>query len=324
MGIFKKLLGKKRPVLERESIPEFGKVAEFVLWFIKNEPIVNTIPNKSINTIFNEGYRPKSGIQNNPESFNPNIKSLSEWFLTKMYIDLNMLKDATNAEFRQFIDMLDETSKETLVTSGLIGEKYDFNFEEFVYDAEIEKIPKGVERDLFKVNFLDDCVLSAEIRILAWLYHEYFGEWYKLKENRNEKNETDYIKVINDYGAALMKREQFSIAMPESMLPYSKTEIKNAIKLALKDCDDDKIGTLKFGYISLADFIPDHEADLVNAEWDEMQSKSKMSIEEFKEWMDKRGRDIIGEKWRNTWRKIDEDSEILHKEIIDFLNSIDK
>jgi len=134
--------------------------------------------------------------------------------------------------------------------------------------------------------------------------------------------EIDYVKIINDYGAVLMKREQYSIAMPESMLPYRKTEIKNAIKLALEDCDDDMIGSLKFGFISLADFIPDHEADLVNAEWEEMQSKSKMNIEEFREWMDKRGIEILGERWKNIWRKIYEDSDMFTKEINEFLKTI--
>ena len=179
---------------------------------------------------------------------------------------------------------------------------------------------------MFKVNFLDDCVLSAEIRILAWLYHEYFGEWYQLKENRNDKNETDYIKVINDYGTVLMKREQFSIAMPESMLPYKKSEIKKAIKLALEDCDDDWITKLKSAYISLAYFIPDNDAYKANAYWDEfqlMQSKHKDSIEDLKRYIDSRGIETSGE-MINIWQKINEDSEMLHKEIIDFLNSIDK
>ncbi len=71
--------------------------------------------------------------------------------------------------------------------------------------------------------------------------------------------ETDFYKIINEHGAALMKREQFIIALPESTLPYSKSEIKTAILLALKEIDDDNIiEQLKFGYVSLADFIPDH------------------------------------------------------------------
>lgn len=75
--------------------------------------------------------------------------------------------------FRNISDTLDETGKETLTIAGLICDKYGFDFEDFVYDKEIEKIPKGEEREWFQVNFLDDYVLAAEIRILVWLYCRY-------------------------------------------------------------------------------------------------------------------------------------------------------
>jgi len=186
MGIFQKLFGSKRPILKKTDIPSFEKVAEFVAWFMKNDSHVRTISNPSSNIIFNEGYRPKSGTENSPESINPNINSLAEWFITKIFVDLNMVKDASKDEFKQFIDLLDKASTETLITAGQIATKYDFNAARFVYEKEIEKIPAGEEREHFKVNFLQDNVLSAEIRILAWLYHEYFGEWYQLKEDRSE------------------------------------------------------------------------------------------------------------------------------------------
>jgi len=186
MSIFQRLFGQKRPALKKDNIQNFEKVAEFIIWFIKNEPIANAISNRSSNIIFNEGYRPKSETQNNPELVKPDINSIAEWFIVKVFIDINMLKDATKDEFRQFIDVLDEAGKETLITAGNIATKYDLNFEKFVYEREIEKIPDGTEREWFKRNFLDDNVLGAEIRILAWLYHEYFGEWYQLREKRNE------------------------------------------------------------------------------------------------------------------------------------------
>jgi hypothetical protein len=50
MSIFQKLFGQKRPTLKNDDIPNFEKVAEFVMWFIKNEPIANAISNRSSNT----------------------------------------------------------------------------------------------------------------------------------------------------------------------------------------------------------------------------------------------------------------------------------
>lgn len=184
MNIFNKLFGIKRPVLKRNAISDFEKVAEFVIWFIKNEPIANAISNRSSNIIFNEGYRPKLGAENNPKSVETEVNSLAELFIIKVFIDLNMLKDTTKEEFRKFIDSLAEAGKKTLITAGEISRKYDLNFGNFVYDREIEKIPTGIERELFKINLLEDNVLGAEIRILAWLYHKYFNEWYQIEEKR--------------------------------------------------------------------------------------------------------------------------------------------
>jgi len=179
MGIFQKLFGSKKPTLKRADIPSFEKVDEFVLWFIRTDPFVKTISYPSSNLIFNEAYRRESDI------FNRNIGSLSEWFVTKIFIDLNTVKDFGKDEFRTYIDLLDKASIETLTIAGTIATKYDFNATNFIYEKEIEKIPSGEERECYKVNFLKDNVLAAEIRILSWLYHEYFGEWYQVKEDRS-------------------------------------------------------------------------------------------------------------------------------------------
>lgn len=186
MGIFQKLFGSKRLTLRKMDIPSLEKVAEFVLWFIKHDSIVKAISSRSSNIIFNKGYRPRSGSRNNPESVNPNIGSLTEWFITRIFLDLNnLLKDATKDQFRALIDMYSEGSKDTLTTSATIGMRHGFNFENFIYEREIEKIPEA-ERVQFEENWLQDNVYHAQIRILSWLYHEYFGEWYQIKEHRSE------------------------------------------------------------------------------------------------------------------------------------------
>lgn len=185
MNIFKKLFNKGRPVLKKEDISNFERVTEFVTWFIKNDEIANTISGHSSSILFREGVRPITGDQNDPASIKLDINNLPEWFIIKMFIDLNKLKDAGKNEFEQFIDFLSETSMETLVIVGEMGIKYNFDFNHFVYEKEIEKIPDGWERTSFKTNFLSDNVLSAETRILAWLYHNYFDEWYKPKEKVN-------------------------------------------------------------------------------------------------------------------------------------------
>ena len=94
-----------------------------------------------------------------------------------------------------------------------------------------------------------------------------------------QTKETDYYKIINEYGAVLTKKTP--IVYPISMLPNSKFEIKEAIKSVLKDTNDENmIEQLKVGYILLADFVPDHEANIAKSFWEEMQSMQKMDKEE--------------------------------------------
>jgi hypothetical protein len=182
MKIFNKIFGSKRPVLPKEDISNIEKVMEYILWFIKNEPITNVISFPSSNIIFNEGFRPISEEYNDPYSINKDISNLIEWFVIKMYLDLNHLCDASKDEFRIFIDFLDDQGTETLKAAGEISVKYDLNFENFIYKVEIDKISDENDKEIFKQNYLADNVIGAEIRILAWLYYEYFNEKYAIRK----------------------------------------------------------------------------------------------------------------------------------------------
>lgn len=182
MGILRNLFGLKRPRLKRPDILNGSKVAEFVMWFIRNDPQVRTISNLGSDTIFDEGYRPILANQRYLERL-AGANSLAEWFIGKLFIDLNILKESSKAEFEQFIDDLDKSSTQALSITMEIGLKYSVDFQNFVYEREIRKIPVGPKRELFKVNYLSDNVLASEMRILAWLYHKYFGEWYRVKKD---------------------------------------------------------------------------------------------------------------------------------------------
>ena len=179
-----KLFGPRRPTLRREDISDPQKVTEYVTWWIKNDHLVRPIVSPACNSIFDEGFVPKAGTLNNPADVNPSISTLPEWFVTKVFIDLNLLRDADEEAFRAFLDGLDAEGAKSLAIVGRMAAKYGWNAEGFVYQREIEKIPAGDERVTFKMNFLDDTVGSAELRLLAWLYGQYFGDPYQLPESR--------------------------------------------------------------------------------------------------------------------------------------------
>jgi len=200
MNIFPKFFEQKRPTLKRGNIPNFEDVSEFVIWFIKNEPIVNALSNRSINDFFNEGYRPKFESYNNPEAVGLNIGSLQVWFVVKLFIDLNILKDDDINRFGQFINDLDKAGMETLLTAGELAFKYKLILKTHTYEKEIEKIPEGVERELYKLNSLSDDVIAAEIRILAWLYHEYFNEWWTPPKHKQSEIDIEQARLLIKLG----------------------------------------------------------------------------------------------------------------------------
>lgn len=179
MGFFS--IFNRKPIIKKGDIPDQRKVAEFVIWFLKNEKLVDTLLEPSNNTIFNEGYRPLYDEGNDPEKTNK-ITDLGGWFLCKMYIDLNILKDSSKDKWKQFIAKLDKQGMETLIKGSELAEKYHLDLGHFIYNKEIVKIPVGKDREDFKTNWLRDNVIGAEMRILAWLYLNYFNESYKIVE----------------------------------------------------------------------------------------------------------------------------------------------
>jgi len=64
--------------------------------------------------------------------------------------------------------------------------------------------------------------------------------------------------IVRRYFSILEERENYGMAMPLSKLPYTKTEVKEAIKSSLSSTESaEERDKLKKGYITLSEFIPD-------------------------------------------------------------------
>jgi len=171
-------LFNSRPVIKLHDIPNEKKVAEFTVWFLKNEKFVNTLSAPSNNAIFNEGYRPLYDKNNNPEDI-IHTDNLVSWFIVKIYIDLNSLRDSPKSDWKKFIDALVHQGKDTLMKSARLAENYHLDLNHFIYEKEMRKFSVSQDMEEFKTNYLRDNVIGAEIRILAWLYLNYFSEQYE-------------------------------------------------------------------------------------------------------------------------------------------------
>lgn len=70
-------------------------------------------------------------------------------------------------------------------------------------------------------------------------------------------------KVIADYGKVLAQVQPGLHGLPESLLPHSKAQIRNAIFMMLENLEPEHTAlkeSLARGYVYLAQFIPDGDA----------------------------------------------------------------
>src|SRR5947209_14127654 len=70
-------------------------------------------------------------------------------------------------------------------------------------------------------------------------------------------------KVITDYGKVLAQVQPGLHGLPESLLPHSKAQIRNAIFMLLENLEPEHTAlkeSLARGYVYLAQFIPDGDA----------------------------------------------------------------
>jgi hypothetical protein len=71
-------------------------------------------------------------------------------------------------------------------------------------------------------------------------------------------------KVVSDYGKVLARVQPGLNGLPESLLPHSKAQIRDAIVLLLEHLEPEHTAlkeSLARGYVYLAQFVPDADAD---------------------------------------------------------------
>lgn len=208
--MFQWLFGRgSAPTLGKSDSADALKARKLVQWFIGHDHMVQPIASISCNRIYAEGVRPAYLVLGKPADLGGNQSSLTEWFHHRMAWDVAYAGSLDKSELQSFIDVLDGQGAETMAAAGRISVKYGLsapgdrlnayyqqlgrgrisvtngqNALNSAYDREVAKIPEAAERDNFKLMYLSDTVLGAEIRILAWLFHGFHGDWYKIPEDR--------------------------------------------------------------------------------------------------------------------------------------------
>ena len=125
--------------------------------------------------------------------------------------------------------------------------------------------------------------------------------------------------IVKEYLSVLEKRENFGMAMPLSMLPYTKTEIKDAIKSVISSTQNmEERDKLKKGYIILSEFIPDEVLKKVNQDWKDVADAECEVGQEPEAFVDT---DVMAEVVK-VQKSIADEGARLSQEIIEFIRQI--
>lgn len=134
--------------------------------------------------------------------------------------------------------------------------------------------------------------------------------------------EQTVLAIIGEYDRVLKSTARRSFIVRESHLPYSKKVIKNAIRVALLEVDDqDRKEQLMSAYVSLANFVPDEEAKDLEKIPPGLFSFLELTEDKKKEFLRDRFKSgLLGdyEKAMKITRKVAEGQKRLRKELEKF------
>ena len=176
---------KDLPKFTKKDISSETRVAIFVTDFFVRDSQASQLFNPSNMSLFAQGYRPKIGIPHDPEASGQKYNDIQKYFTRKLYLDLNSIYPLDQSSFQSFVDQVGRWADQTIICAGNISVKYGLNVEgRFNFETELAKVPDGPEREEFKQCWLNDFILSTEMRILAWIYSQLFNSSYVIREKR--------------------------------------------------------------------------------------------------------------------------------------------
>jgi hypothetical protein len=173
------------PAFTLEDAEREDRITIFVDTFLKRDSQASQLLNPSNLALHTEGYRPSIGVIHDPEKGAAKIPDVKQYFTKKLSLDLKALRPFRKQTFQTFLDEIGRAADQTLICTGEIVVKYNLQVEgRFNFEEEFSKVPNGLEKERFKQCWLNDAILGAELRMLAWIYGQFFGETYVTPERR--------------------------------------------------------------------------------------------------------------------------------------------
>jgi len=160
------------PVLLRDEYGgvDYDSIPEVIQWFLDYDQRVATIKHPKVEELFQ--WKQEQSRLAGDEVFN--FKRAEDRLAIGILQSVahNATEPELHAWIAQLLNALDEAAKATEHVADAY--QLDMNIAESIV-SESEKIPTATERTDFLVDCWLEALCTAEIRVLGWLYREFYG-----------------------------------------------------------------------------------------------------------------------------------------------------
>jgi hypothetical protein len=164
------------PVLLRDAdgLVDYDSIPDVIQWFLDYDPRVATIKHPKVEQLFH--WKQEQTRLSGEQVFNFDHAADRLAIGIIQAIAYHPSESALHEWIAQLLNTLQQSSKTTERIATVYGLKMD---EETSIVKEAEKIPATAEQTEFLIDCWLEALCTAEIRVLGWLYREFYGRPFR-------------------------------------------------------------------------------------------------------------------------------------------------
>lgn len=159
------------PVLLRDEYGavDYDSIPDVIQWFLDYDQRVATIKHPKVEELFQWKQEQSRLAGDNVFNFKRAEDRLAIGIIQS--VAHNPTERELHAWIGQLLNALDDAAKAT----EKVAAAYQLNMNDAAIVSESEKIPATTERTDFLINCWLEALCTAEVRVLGWLYREFYG-----------------------------------------------------------------------------------------------------------------------------------------------------
>lgn len=184
----------KPPKTTLDNLLEVIHLEKLLYWFLKKDAFFKTLKSDKVRNLFQQGY----GIDVKSDTYTLfqkgpiESRNIFKYLVTMLWSDIvDIVESMQSSEhkdrpakefFAEKIKFIGEEADQTIQIIFTISEKYSINPADFK-EEELSQLNTS-DNQKFKDAFVKDALLSSEMRILAWIYKDLFGETFEFTKGQ--------------------------------------------------------------------------------------------------------------------------------------------